>query len=353
MPAPALSLIVPTRSRADALSRFLASVAATAADLVQIEIVLVVDDDAIPALADADPRLRLAVVPGPPGRTMGALNADGYMASRGEFVMLLNDDVVVRTPGWDESVLAAARHFPDGVVLVHVNDTLMRQNLCTFPILSRSLCEFMGGICPRDYVRYCIDDHIEDVFNILAFLGERRTIYLPEVVFEHLNAIEMSAGVREYHADPETLALDGPRFLALFAERKRLGLDLLDFIVEQASRLLLSSSQVDSHRSQAGRLSYVEQASRLLLPSSQVDSHESQAGRLSYAAPASRQSREETLASITDPLALRVPGRQIVWSASRPPTTLVRLAARLWRCWRERGVRGLWRAAMRRLLRQR
>ena len=326
MPAPALSLIVPTRGRADALSRFLASIAATTADLARIEIVLVVDDDALPVLADADPRLRLAVVPGPPGRTMGALNADGFAASRGEFVMLLNDDVVVRTPGWDDSVLVAARHFPDGVVLVHVNDTLMRQNLCTFPLVSRSLCEFMGGVCPRDYVRYCIDDHIEDVFNLLAFLGERRTIYLPEVVFEHTNAVEMAPGVREYHADPQVLALDGPRFVALFEERKRLALDLLDFIVERASRLLLPSSRGDSHQSQAGRLSYDGE---------------------------SRPRRESALASITDPLALRVPGRQVVWSATPKPSRLSLVAARLWRCWRERGVRGLWRAAKRRILRQR
>jgi hypothetical protein len=299
MPAPALSLIVPTRGRADSLSRFLVSIVSTAKDLARIEIVLVVDDDAMPVLADVDPRLCLAVAPGPPGRTMGALNADGYAASRGDFVMLLNDDVVVGTSGWDESVLAAARHFPDGVVLVHVNDTLMRQNLCTFPLVSRSLCEFMGGVCPREYLRFCIDDHIEDVFNLLAFLGERRTIYLPEVVFEHTNAVEMASGVREYHADPRILALDGPRFLALFAERKRLALDLLDYI-----------------------------------------------------APAgSRRSRESALAAVTDPVALRVPTRQIVWSVILSPTRLNVMAARFWRCWRERGIRGLLRAASRRMRR--
>lgn len=297
MPAPALSLIVPTRGRADSLARFLDSIASTASDLSRIEIVLVVDDDAIPTLTD--PRLRLSWAVGPPGRTMGALDADGYAASHGTFVMLLNDDVVVRTPGWDDRVLAAARHFIDGVVLVHVNDTLMGQNLCTFPLVSRSLCELMGGICPREYLRYCIDDHLEDVFNLLAFLGERRTIYLPEVVFEHTNAVKMATGVREYHAEPRTLALDGPRFLALFDARKRLVLDLLDLV-----------------------------------------------------APAgSRQRRESALVAVTDPVALRVPTRQIVWSWMPPPTRLNAMAARFWRCWRERGVRGLLRAATRRLCR--
>ena len=296
MPAPTLSLIVPTRGRAVSLSRFLDSVASTASDLSRIEIVLVVDDDAIPDLTD--PRLRLSWAVGPPGRTMGALDADGYAASHGTFVMLLNDDVVVRTPRWDDRILAASNHFIDGVVLVHVNDTLMGQNLCTFPLVSRSLCELMGGICPRDYLRYCIDDHIEDIFNLLAFLGERRTIYLPEVIFEHTNAVEMAGGVREYHAEPKALALDGPRFLARFDARKRFVLDLLDLIAPEGSR----------------------------------------------------RSREDTLAAVSDPVALRVPTRQIVWSAIPPPTRLNVMAARFWRCWRERGVCGLIRAATRRLL---
>ena len=300
MPTPLLSLIVPTRDRAESLARFLDSIAATASDLSRIEIVLVVDDDAIPTVADE--RLRILLVPGPPGRTMGSLNADGYAASHGDFVMLLNDDVVVRTPGWDERILAAARHFPDGIVLVHVNDTLMRQHLCTFPLVSRLLCQRLGGICPREYLRYCIDDHIEDIFNLLAFLGERRTIYLPEVVFEHTNAVEVGDGVREYHADARILALDEPRFLAMFDERKRLALDLLDTITPQGP---------------------------------------------------SRESREATLATLTDPRSLRVPTRQIVWSTIPPPGRLSLMAARLWRCWRERGVRGLLRAATRRVLRQR
>jgi glycosyltransferase involved in cell wall biosynthesis len=311
MTPPDLSLIVPTRDRADSLARFLASLTATTTDLARVEIVLVVDNDAVPGL-DADPRLRLTLSSGPPGRTMGALDADGYAASHGDFVMLLNDDVVVRTPQWDDKVLAAARYFADGVVLVHVNDTLMRHHLCTFPLLSRRVCELMGGVCPREYVRYCIDDHIEDVFNLLAFLGERRTIYLPDVVFEHTNAVEMGGGVREYHADPRGLALDEPRFRALFEERKRVALGLIDLIAGEG-----------------------------------ISKPDAQARDSATLACASG------LENLIDPLALRTPGRQIVWSSIPPPSRLSQLAARLRRCWRERGVRGLLLAATHRLFGQR
>src|SRR5207249_4787352 len=126
------------------------------------EVVLVIDADDEPSVAFRHPGLALTHAVGPPGRTMGRLNADGYRSARGDFVMLLNDDVVARTPGWDDKVLARLRRFADGIVLVHVNDTLLREHLCTFPIVSRTFCELAGGVCPEEYVRYRIDDHVED-----------------------------------------------------------------------------------------------------------------------------------------------------------------------------------------------
>lgn len=161
---------------------------------------------------------------------MGALNAAGYAASAGEYVMLLNDDVVVRTRGWDRTALRQLRKFADGVALVHVNDTLMRHHLCTFPLLGRTYCELAGGIAPVEYERYRIDDHVEDVFNLLHALGERRAVYLPDVVFEHLNAVEHPTAGRVYESDPAVLARDAPRFLTQFPARKDLAVRLLQHI---------------------------------------------------------------------------------------------------------------------------
>lgn len=227
---PTFSLVVPTRRRTTRLRKFLDSVAATAAHIDSIEVILVVDSDDPESVRFRHGGVPLKLVVGPPGRTMGALNSDGYEASSGEYVMLLNDDVVARTRRWDEQVLGCLPDFPDGVVLVHVNDTLFRESLCTFPLVSRTFCELAGGICPRDYVRYRIDDHVEDVFNLLAALGERRTVYLPDVIFEHFNFTDQPAGHRLYQCDPASLALDVPRFDALFAERKELVLRLLEYM---------------------------------------------------------------------------------------------------------------------------
>lgn len=303
---PTFSLIVPTRGRIAQLRRLFDSLAATTAHPERIEVVLVLDADDSPSLAFAETRLPCVRTVGAPGRSMGALNQAGCAVASGRFMMLLNDDVLVRTRGWDRLVGRVLDRYPDGIVLGHVNDTLMRDRLCTFPILTRDYCRLAGGVCPTDYQRYRIDDHIEDVFNMLHVLGQRRTVYFPGVIFEHLNGVVMPQGHREYHADPAVLALDSPRFDAHRAERKQLVLRLLDHI--------------DANRCAALRARQVEQLDRL-----------------------------------DDPFALRLPGRQrlagglaarlLSWRRRITPWWWVRACA----CWRQRGWRGVGAAIGRRL----
>lgn len=216
---PTLSLIVPTRGRPRQLRRFLRSLEATTARPSRVEVVLVVDADDTRNHVARWPGLRMRLVVGPPGRTMGELNRAGEAAARGEFLMLLNDDVVARTREWDVAVLAAAARFPDRLGLVHVNDTLVRDHLCVFPLVSRRYCEVAGGICPPDYRRYRIDDHIDDIFTRLAAPDRPRAVYLPDVVFEHRNAVVHPTAGRVYEADPALLAEDAPRFAKHHAAR--------------------------------------------------------------------------------------------------------------------------------------
>jgi glycosyltransferase involved in cell wall biosynthesis len=223
---PLFSLIVPTRQRPNQLERLLESLAATAANPAAIEVVLVVDADDPGSIHFRFESLPLNHVIVPPGLSMGSLNRAGYEASRGKYLMLLNDDVVARTKGWDRRILAVFKRFTDGIVLVHPNDTVFKDLLCTFPVLSRTFCELAGGICPGEYQRYRIDDHIEDIFNLLGELGEPRIVYLPDVVFEHHNFLVNGSGVRQYFSEPETLARDAVRFESLLEGRKELALKL-------------------------------------------------------------------------------------------------------------------------------
>ncbi|MBX9579282.1 MAG: glycosyltransferase, partial [Gemmataceae bacterium] len=300
MSRPTFSLIVPTRGRPAQLRRLLASVAATAARPAEVEVVLVVDDDDPSSHGVRNPDLVVRTISGPPGRTMGTLNAAGYAASTGDHVMLLNDDVVIRTRGWDRVALRQLRRFPDGVALVHVNDTLMRDYLCTFPLVPRRFCILAGGICPTGYASYRIDDHIEDTFNMLAVLGVRRSVYLPDVIFEHQNAVTHPTAGRVYEsADPAALAADAARFDAFSEQRKALTLRLIELIDPAGS-------------------------------------------------PDVATARRARLGAITDPFALRTPDRHDIVRAPlwrRSPAIGRAAAARLAGCYRRGGVVGLARAA--------
>jgi hypothetical protein len=313
---PDFSLIVPTRGRPEQLRRFLASVATTVQRPEAVEVVLVVDADDPASLQIPGDGLRLRHVVVPPGQTMGALNAAGYDASTGRYVMLLNDDVIVRTLGWDAKIRACFRAFSDEILLVHVNDTVFQKALCTFPIVSRRFCELAGGICPPEYVRYRIDDHIEDAFNLLGVLGARRSLYLPQVIFEHENFVTNAAGVRQYFSQPQTLAQDAARFDELNGQRKVLALRLMNHIHPRATE-----RQSDAWRTR--------------------------------------------LDAVTDSPSLRVPERlcvlensaltsaaQVRFALSRAGGIVNGAAGILRRasaCYRERGVRGIFRALARRL----
>jgi hypothetical protein len=211
------------------------SLAATVADPDAIEIVLVVDADDAESIAFTFPGLPLTRVVVRPGLTMGALNTAGYEASAGKYLMLLNDDVLARTAGWDRAICRCFHDFPDQILLVHCNDLIFEDKLCTFPVVSRRFCDLASGICPPVYQRYRIDDHIEDIFNLLALLGERRTIYLPGVVFEHLHFVVHPEGPRQYFSKEDVLAIDAPEFDRLFPARKELALRLKAQIAGPAS----------------------------------------------------------------------------------------------------------------------
>jgi glycosyltransferase involved in cell wall biosynthesis len=224
------SLIVPTRGRPDGLRRLLDSLRHTAQDAGSIEVIAVIDEDDQESQALEYTGLQLKRVVVPPGQTMGSLNLAGYHVAEGRYLMLLNDDVIVRNAGWDTQLARVFEVHPDGIVLAHVNDLIFRDRLCTFPVLTREFCELAGGICRPEYRRYWIDDHIHHVFDLIHLLGYTRRIFLPDVIFEHLNLAQDRSGVVKYIPEPAIHALDNLKFEELLEERRRLALACVERI---------------------------------------------------------------------------------------------------------------------------
>ena len=227
---PKISLLIPTRGRPDNLSRLFDSIKQTSSRVDGVEVVLVVDDDDLDMLAFEYEGVfyKRAVVR--PGRRMGELNMTAYKASSGKYIMLLNDDVIIRTPGWDDKILACFRSYADEIVLVHVNDLIFKERLCTFPFVSRRFCDLAGELCPEEYHRHRIDDHIYNIFNLLGVMGRTRIVYLPDVVFEHEHYTLSLLGRRKYGMQGRIRKEDARLFERLLPQRKKTAVNLMAYI---------------------------------------------------------------------------------------------------------------------------
>jgi GT2 family glycosyltransferase len=110
-PKPLVSVIVPTRDRADLLAQCCDGVL-NRTDYAPLELIVVDNGSAEPATAALfdrlarDPRVRILPAPGP--FNFSALNNLGAAQARGEVLLLLNNDVSMPRPDWLDALVAQA-----------------------------------------------------------------------------------------------------------------------------------------------------------------------------------------------------------------------------------------------------
>jgi len=181
-----ISLLLPTRGRSKLVERLFASLAATTARRDRVEVIIYADEDDEESHRLDTPDVKVTRIIGP-RLTMGGYNTACLRRSSGDIVILSNDDMVVRTPGWDDRIEAMHKGIVDGIYLSYVNDLFMSKRRATFPILSRRCCDLLGDPFPAAYRGAFIDTHLFDLFKRLQLAGFDRIKYLDDVVFEHLH----------------------------------------------------------------------------------------------------------------------------------------------------------------------
>jgi len=163
--------------------------------------------------------LALKLVIGP-RQTMGAYNAECLRHASGEIIMAVNDDIIIRTRGWDDKVRELDARYPDGVYLGYGNDLFKGPKLCTFPILSRKTCSVLAEPCPAIYKGAFIDVHLMDIFRRLEKRRYARICYAADIVFEHVH----------YRNNPDLLD-------ATYSDRSRFADDLIFIGLVETRRL--------------------------------------------------------------------------------------------------------------------
>ncbi len=218
MPDVHLSLILPTRGRPRLLERFFASLLGMAHRPDELEVIMYVDDDDHSTRSDEIPMPNHTKIIGP-RETMGRMIRKCVETARGRMIMLINDDAVFRVPAWDLAVIDAVDRYPDGVVLAWCNDLFRKESMPNFPVMSRSLCELMGGTCPGEYRRDYVDVHLFDIFQKLRAMGHDRLVYLSDVIVEHLHHEAGKAGFDETYHKPR-MADDELEYIAWDTRRR-------------------------------------------------------------------------------------------------------------------------------------
>ncbi|MBI5235170.1 MAG: hypothetical protein HY886_02845 [Deltaproteobacteria bacterium] len=230
-----LSILLPTRGRPDRLKKLFESLLRTTTNLRGLEVVLYIDANDVLSQGVVFPELNVRRVIRPLGAPMGAMVRECFEASRGRYVMLMNDDVVVRTNGWDAVMLQAFEGFPDDIALVYGNDLDQGERVPTFPVMPRLACGIIDGPCPPDYLNLHIESHIFDVFKRLRALGHDRIRYLGDVVFEHMHYTVGKSGVDATYVKKDQ-SHDDMLFIGYADERRHAAAGLAGHIASNGQR---------------------------------------------------------------------------------------------------------------------
>ncbi len=216
-----ISLLMPTRHRVNRAGLFLQSVVDTADNLLDIEVVLAIDDDDKDSQEICSPHVDLKIVKViAPRASMGELNTRCLNNSTGQIVMLVNDDIIIRTKSWDRCFIEISKNFEDEIYLIHTKDGFSDEKFPIFPILSRKFCFLISDPFPKLYLRDGIDTHIYDIFMRLNDLGYDRVVYLPNIFFEHLHYLNGKSEMDSVYSDKPSLMTGNRQFYVLWGERE-------------------------------------------------------------------------------------------------------------------------------------
>ena len=154
-----------------------------------------IDDDdkeglrAAKDLEDSDLKVTLIKVIKPRNEYLSDLWDECYELAHANRIMACADDCVFRTQDWDEPIIAASPRPNKIVYFMYGNDTIQKNLLATFPIVSRAWVECAGFFMPRGYKRDWCDTHLYDI--ALRMKREHginpRSLgwYFKDVIFEH------------------------------------------------------------------------------------------------------------------------------------------------------------------------
>lgn len=168
-----VSLLTPTRGRPDLCERMVESFWDTVEG--PAECLLYVDEDEM--FSYLTKGMKVTMIQGPQ-RRVGECWNDLADISTGDLLMMGNDDLMFKTPGWNEFL----QDLPDdGIFVAWFDDGSGKSaDRCAFPIVSRRWYETLGYFTPECFNFLWHDTWVWDIGRKLG-----RLHYIPEALVEH------------------------------------------------------------------------------------------------------------------------------------------------------------------------
>ena len=194
-----ISLLCPSRGRPENLRRLVASIEHTASRSDQLEMIAYLDTDDPSCWESAQILVkglkRTTVIFGP-RIVMAECWNRCFAISSGSILFQCADDIVFRTPDWDEAIERQFDDCPDRILFVHGRDGLQDGRLGTHGAVSRRWAEALGYFVPPYFSCDWTDTWLNEVADSL---GRRR--YLPEIFIEHMHPAAGKAEMDQTHLD--------------------------------------------------------------------------------------------------------------------------------------------------------
>ena len=164
-----ISLFFNTRKRIGLLNNLLSSIYNTIQSADNIEVFVTVDNDDSESKEFLDslnfPNLNVRSIE-KPSNLHTSINEMAEMAS-GDFLFVLNDDVIFRTFHWDRKIID--NYNPEEILYIATHDNSVDKTnhgrYASFPILTRAAYEALGFFMSEKFVSHGGDVHLWRVFN--------------------------------------------------------------------------------------------------------------------------------------------------------------------------------------------
>ena len=178
-----ISLLCPTRNRPKNMMRLIDSIKWTAVLAVELVCYVDNDDDSYDWKGVHNQHLDLQKIIKGPRITMSDMWNRCAKHSTGNILMMMGDDCVFKTSGWDVLIESAYADCPDKILMVHGADGKNTDNFGCFPTIHRKWMETVGYFVPPVFTGDYADTWLNDVANLI---GRRK--YLPYMT-EHLHPV--------------------------------------------------------------------------------------------------------------------------------------------------------------------